>query len=315
MVRFVLGRLRLGVREMTILDALAERWAGGTKDGRERIEAAFNLCSDLALVGAALADGGLEGLSVIHLDGRTADPARCSRERVAGPRRRCSSGWRGRPRSSTSTTVSGSRPMSRPTGPHDCSPGGSRTSPPSSRSCRTTLPTALKTRPAIVEGECVPIDPDTDEIRPFQECLARRGRKYDLERMQDEVPVVPVPVRCPPRPGRAGRSIEPLPERRERLERPASSRPSGSGSPTAAGRRLRRGGPGVLRRIDRGRGARGSWRSRSPTRARYRAGGARLLVDQVQARIHRRSRRLDRRGRRRRVRSAAADGPDGTAPS
>jgi len=39
--RFVLGRLRLGVREMTILDALAERWAGGTKYGRDRIEAAF----------------------------------------------------------------------------------------------------------------------------------------------------------------------------------------------------------------------------------------------------------------------------------
>jgi DNA ligase-1 len=51
------------------------------------------------------------------------------------------------------------------------------------------LPSAIAHRPAIVEGECVPIDPDTDEIRPFQEVSRRRGRKYDLERMQVEVPV------------------------------------------------------------------------------------------------------------------------------
>ena len=51
------------------------------------------------------------------------------------------------------------------------------------------LPTAFPHRPVIVEGECVPIDPQTEEIRPFQEVSRRRGRKYDLERMQEEVPV------------------------------------------------------------------------------------------------------------------------------
>ncbi len=41
----------------------------------------------------------------------------------------------------------------------------------------------------IVEGECVPIDPDTGELLPFQLISQRRGRKYDLERMVKEVPV------------------------------------------------------------------------------------------------------------------------------
>ncbi|EQD43718.1 ATP dependent DNA ligase, central domain protein, partial [mine drainage metagenome] len=54
---------------------------------------------------------------------------------------------------------------------------------------RLALPAAISRRPAIVEGECVPIDPDTDEIRPFQEVSRRRGRTHDLERAQEEIPV------------------------------------------------------------------------------------------------------------------------------
>ncbi len=41
-----------------------------------------------------------------------------------------------------------------------------------------------------MEGECVPIDPKTGAIRPFQEVSRRRGRKYELDRFQSEVPVV-----------------------------------------------------------------------------------------------------------------------------
>ncbi|HXQ94073.1 MAG TPA: ATP-dependent DNA ligase, partial [Thermoplasmata archaeon] len=51
------------------------------------------------------------------------------------------------------------------------------------------LPRALSSLPAIVEGECVPIDPETDEIQPFQEVSRRRGRKHDLEQAQADIPV------------------------------------------------------------------------------------------------------------------------------
>jgi DNA ligase-1 len=42
----------------------------------------------------------------------------------------------------------------------------------------------------IVEGECVAVDPNTDEILPFQVVTQRRGRKYELKRMTEEIPVV-----------------------------------------------------------------------------------------------------------------------------
>ncbi|HEV2166624.1 MAG TPA: DNA ligase, partial [Thermoplasmata archaeon] len=68
LVRFVLGQLRLGVREMTLLDALAQAYGDGGKEARRKIEEAFNLSSDLGLVANALAHGGLSGLATVHLD-------------------------------------------------------------------------------------------------------------------------------------------------------------------------------------------------------------------------------------------------------
>ncbi|HYK94075.1 MAG TPA: DNA ligase, partial [Thermoplasmata archaeon] len=67
LVRFVLGKLRLGVREMTILDALAEKFGDGTKEARAQVEAAFNLSSDLGLVADALHADGLAGLGRIGM--------------------------------------------------------------------------------------------------------------------------------------------------------------------------------------------------------------------------------------------------------
>jgi DNA ligase-1 len=51
------------------------------------------------------------------------------------------------------------------------------------------LRSALKGGEAIVEGEAVPVDPNTGEFLPFQEVSRRRGRKTDLERMAKEFPV------------------------------------------------------------------------------------------------------------------------------
>jgi DNA ligase-1 len=48
----------------------------------------------------------------------------------------------------------------------------------------------------IVEGECVPIDPQTGDLLPFQVISQRRGRKYELERMQSEIPVSLVLFDC-----------------------------------------------------------------------------------------------------------------------
>ncbi|EQD39168.1 protein containing DNA ligase, partial [mine drainage metagenome] len=68
LVRFVLGTLRVGVREMSILDALSMAFADGSKDARSRIEAAYNWSSDLGLVAGALVSGGLPALDAIRLE-------------------------------------------------------------------------------------------------------------------------------------------------------------------------------------------------------------------------------------------------------
>jgi DNA ligase 1 len=187
LVRFVLGTLRVGVREMTILDALGEAFAGGSKEARARIEAAFNLSSDLGLVATALAEHGLEGLDSIGLEvGRPIRPMLAERERTLadvlerlgglaaleykydGLRVQAHVPREGKVRlfSRRLEEISGQFPE-----------------------LVAEIPRAVSSLPAIVEGECVPIDPNTDEIQPFQQVSRRRGRKHDLERVQEEVPV------------------------------------------------------------------------------------------------------------------------------
>jgi DNA ligase 1 len=185
--RFVLGRLRLGVREMTILDALAERWAGGTKYGRDRIEAAFNLCSDLALVAAALADGGLDGLASIHLEvGRPVRPMLAERVKDLAEMLKRMEGQVALEYKYDGLRVQGHVPRE---GPARLFSRRLEDITDQFPELAIALPKAITARPAIVEGECVPIDPETGEIRPFQDVSRRRGRKYDLDRIQSEIPV------------------------------------------------------------------------------------------------------------------------------
>lgn len=63
--RIVTGRMRTGVAAMTVLDALALSFAD--KDARPEIERAYNVTSDLGLVGATLAGHGMAGISKIRV--------------------------------------------------------------------------------------------------------------------------------------------------------------------------------------------------------------------------------------------------------
>jgi DNA ligase-1 len=188
LVRFVLGKLRLGVREMTLLDAFASAWGGeGAKEARKQIERAFNVCSDLGLVGTALAREGLAGLGPISLEvGRPVRPMLAERETTLAAVLERMGG-----KAALEYKYDGLRVQA-----HLASDGTVRLFSrrleeisPQFPELLEQIPKALKHRPAIVEGECVPIDPDTDEIRPFQEVSRRRGRKHDIEKIQEEVPI------------------------------------------------------------------------------------------------------------------------------
>ena len=62
LVRTVTGKLRLRIGDATILDALAEVYGEGRRH-RPALERAYNICSDLGLVAAAVARGGLVALA------------------------------------------------------------------------------------------------------------------------------------------------------------------------------------------------------------------------------------------------------------
>jgi DNA ligase-1 len=186
-VRFSLGTLRIGVREMTLLDALSEAFGSGTKEARRAIEGAFNLSSDLGLVARVLVKGGVEGLSAIGLEvGRPIRPMLAEREPTLAAALERMGGV-----AALEYKYDGLRVQA-----HVAADGKVRLF---SRRLEETsgqfpelvaeLPRAIATPPAIVEGECVPFDLDTEEIQPFQEVARRRGRKHELARLQQEVPV------------------------------------------------------------------------------------------------------------------------------
>ncbi|GAB4407476.1 MAG: ATP-dependent DNA ligase [Thermodesulfovibrionales bacterium] len=58
--RFVIGRLRLGIGDPTVLEALA--LAHGGRHLRPELERAYNLCSDLGLVARNIKEKGIEGV-------------------------------------------------------------------------------------------------------------------------------------------------------------------------------------------------------------------------------------------------------------
>ncbi|MCI4342353.1 MAG: ATP-dependent DNA ligase [Thermoplasmata archaeon] len=223
LLRFVLGTLRLGVREMTLLDALADAYAGGTKEGRRRIEAAFNVSSDLGIVAEALVDHGLDGMDSIRISvGRPVRPMLAERspdlkdllERMDGT-------------SVLEYKYDGLRIQAHLPAEGPPQLFSRRLEPISEQfpELLRELPRAIRHRPAIVEGECVSVDPDSGELRPFQAISRRRGRKYDLAKAEEEIPVrlflFDVLLE-----GATERMKEDYPERRRRLE--ALVRPDGS---------------------------------------------------------------------------------------
>ena len=187
LVRFVLGTLRVGVREMTILDALNDAFADATKESRQKIEAAFNLSSDLGLVAGVLVEHGVEGLATIGLEvGRPVRPMLAEREPTLAAVLERMGGTAALEYKYDGLRVQAHIPKS---GPVRLFSRRLEETSAQFPELVAELRRAIAHAPAIVEGECVPIDPETDEIRPFQAVSKRRGRKYDLDKAQEEIPV------------------------------------------------------------------------------------------------------------------------------
>ena len=182
-VRFVEGRLRLGIGDATILDALAVAY-GGSAAARDVIERAYNLRADLGEIARLVASQGVEALKNIKPEIGTpirpmlAERASDVREILAKVGGRAYveykyDGERGQIHKNGDEVKIFSRRLEDITAQYPDVVEGIRS--------------AIKAEKAIVEGEIVAIDPDTGELRPFQE-LMQRKRKYDIEKMMKEVP-------------------------------------------------------------------------------------------------------------------------------
>jgi DNA ligase-1 len=180
-VRIVTGKMRLGVADMTVLDALAKAFGGD----REVYERAYNLSSDIGLVAKTAAVEGVEGVSKFRV--RVGIPVRCMlAERLSSAveilEKMDGVGF-------TEYKYDGERMQ--------IHKAGEKVWIFSRRQENITqqypdvveaVEKYVKAAEAILECEAVPLDPDTGETLPFQE-LMHRKRKKEIERAVEEYPV------------------------------------------------------------------------------------------------------------------------------
>jgi DNA ligase-1 len=183
-MRTVTGNLRLGIADMTVLDALAIAYGGG-KENRELIERAYNISSDLGRVADVVVEKGLEGIKKFQV--MVFEPIRpMLAERLASPEEileklggKCIAeykydGERIQAHKKSAEVTLFSRRLENISNQYP--------------DAVDLVKQNVKAKEAIVEAECVAMDLETDEMLPFQELMHRR-RKYGVEAAMAEYPV------------------------------------------------------------------------------------------------------------------------------
>lgn len=180
-MRMITGKMRLGIADMTIIDALSQAFANGRKEDVERI---YNMTSDLGDIAKALRKSGMEGVKEYHV-------------KVGRPIRMM-----------LAQRLNSVKEIMEKTGIAICEykydgeriqihKNGNNVSLFSRNLENITLQypdivrlaiANIKLGEAIVEGECVAVDSDTGYMLPFQELMKRR-RKYGIEAKAEEFPV------------------------------------------------------------------------------------------------------------------------------
>jgi len=183
-IRTVTGNLRLGIADMTVLDALAIAYGGG-KEARELVERAYNVSSDLGRVAKIVVEKGLEGIKKFEvLVGEPIRPMLAERlstpeeilEKLGG---KCIAEYK----------YDGERIQAHKNG-DDVVLFSRRLENISDQypDAIELIKRYVKAKDAILEAECVAMILETGEMRPFQELMHRR-RKYGIKEAMEEYPV------------------------------------------------------------------------------------------------------------------------------
>ena len=181
--RTVTGRMRVGAADMTILDALAEAFA--SKEDRPTIERAFNVTCDIGLVAETIANGGMEAVRAIGV--KVGSPVKVMLaerlpsiaevvEKMGG---RCAMEYK----------YDGIRVQAH-IGKDSVRLYSRRLEDLTSNfpDIAESLRARCRHGEAIIEGECVAIDPETGFMLPFQNVTHRR-KKHGMDEAVKEVPV------------------------------------------------------------------------------------------------------------------------------
>ena len=183
-LKIAMGTLRLGIADNTVMDALAISYTG-SKENRQRLEAAYNVSSDLGAVAETISRNGLKGLDEFHV--KVFSPIRpMLAERVKSESEAIEKlgkefaaeykldGERVQVHYKDNTMILYSRRLENITSYYP--------------DILENLPKALKTTDVILEAEAVAINQDSGEFLPFQELMHRR-RKYDIDRIVEKYPI------------------------------------------------------------------------------------------------------------------------------
>ena len=182
-IKFVMGQLRLGIADYTVLDALAIAFTGD-KANRQVLENAYNVSSDLGTVARLLATKGLEAVSSIKImlfkpiRPMLAERIRTSEEALERMGSKVAveyklDGERVQVHKGKDRVEFFSRRLEKITSHY-----------PDIASALNSIKSEV-----ILEGEVVAINVETEEYLPFQELMHRR-RKYGVEEAMQSYPVV-----------------------------------------------------------------------------------------------------------------------------
>jgi len=183
--RIITGKLRLGVSDATILDALVSAFSD--KEYSEDIEEAYNFHPDLGLIAELLKNGNID--KIRSMGPEIFVPAKVMlAERLPGVHEILEkmSG-----NAAFEFKYDGIRTQIHKK--KDTVRIFSRGSEETTQNFPDVVRNALETfscESCILDGESVPYNLETGEMYPFQMVSQRRGRKHDLEEMQKEVPIV-----------------------------------------------------------------------------------------------------------------------------
>src|SRR6266550_2617360 len=182
LVRITLGKMRLGIGDPTVLDALSFA-KKGDRSLRPNLEAAYNRTSDLGLIARTLWDAGESGLEALKV--RAGHPLRPQlAERLPNPEAVIKKlGMVG-----VQPKYDGLRVQ--------VHKNGDRVSIFSRRleSMTEMFPelvvaaSKLRAESVILDGEAIAYNPDSEEYVPFQETTARR-RKEGISELATRVPI------------------------------------------------------------------------------------------------------------------------------